>query len=82
MIFSLYNLTKFRVTEFDDIFVIQFNDIFVTQFDDFEEDYFDEDDFVEVNFEEDNFKENFLGNSFDILASNKSAESGFNFQNE
>ena len=50
--------------------------------DDFEEDYFEEDNFVEDNFEEDNFKENFLGNSFDILASNKSAESGFNFQNE
>ena len=50
--------------------------------DDFEEDYFKEDNFVEDNFEEDNFKENFLRNSFDILASNKSAKSGYNFQNE
>ena len=55
--------------------------------DDFEEDYFEEDDFNEDDFEKDDFekdhfKQNFLGKSFDILASNKSAESGFDFQNE
>ena len=42
-------------------------------------DFIKEDDFEDDDFEEDDLKENFLGNSFDILASNKSAESGFNF---